>query len=300
MALPSALTKTAPAATHPTAPATTVPPDLQTAIDAAAKAYQVPADLLAGIWRYEAGSTYPNPYVNSSGYGGLFGTRAWNAPTQQQANLAASILATGLQASKGNVAQALSYYNSGKLQGGYTSVPGQTTFGTVPVPSGGGHGGIVGGVEGAISGAAGAAANAIGGAKKATTASAIGGDILNGLGLGSVGKDIFYGIVVAGGGLMILTGVVLVAVDLGLSAHSAAKPATANSRTAVGAIKQRRAKTQARKIAKRNPDNITSREGTGPPKRVERTPNDPSVARSARARARAAKSRKEEPSTLFA
>lgn len=111
-------------------------PALDAAINQAAATYNVPADLLAGIWRIESGSTYPNPAVNSSGYGGLFGTTQPYATTQVQANLAASILHNGLVQAKGNVSQALSYYNSGKLSGGYTSVPGQTTTGRV-----GGYGG---------------------------------------------------------------------------------------------------------------------------------------------------------------
>ena len=111
----------------------TPPTALETAIRAASAKYGgVPVDLLEGIWREESGGAYPNPAVNSSGYGGLFGTRNWNASTQAQANTAASILATGLTKSGGNIGEALSYYNSGNLQGGYTSVPGEQTFGTLP------------------------------------------------------------------------------------------------------------------------------------------------------------------------
>lgn len=111
------------------------PPALAPVIRQSSFDYDVPTDLLAGIWREESGGNYPNVAVNSSGYGGLFGTREWNAPPQQQGDLAASILATGLRKSGGDVAEALSYYNSGQLSGGYTSVPGETTYGTVPVPS---------------------------------------------------------------------------------------------------------------------------------------------------------------------
>jgi hypothetical protein len=111
------------------------PPELAQAINAAASKYQFPADLLAGIWREESGGSFPNPYANSSGYGGLFGTRNWNASTQAQADLAGSILAEGLRQSRGNIAEALSYYNSGKLTGGYTSVPGETSFGNVRAPT---------------------------------------------------------------------------------------------------------------------------------------------------------------------
>ncbi len=111
------------------------PAPLAAAIASAAKKYNVPPDLLAGIWRIESGSSYPNPYVNSSGYGGLFGTSNGLASTQAQADESASVLAAGLRASNGNISEALSYYNSGRLSGGYTSVPGQQTFGNVAAPS---------------------------------------------------------------------------------------------------------------------------------------------------------------------
>lgn len=112
-----------------------LPTELANAINQAGQKYGVPPDLLGGIWRIESGSTYPNPAVNSSGYGGLFGTTDPYGSTQEQANLAASVLATGLQKSGGNISEALSYYNSGRLSGGYTSVPGETTFGNVKAPN---------------------------------------------------------------------------------------------------------------------------------------------------------------------
>lgn len=111
------------------------PAPLQKVIAQGAQDYDVPTDLLTGIWHRESGSHYPNDYGNSSGYGGLFGTSNWNASDQAQADEAASVLAAGLRASGGVVSEALSYYNTGRLQGGYTSVPGETTFGTVPVPA---------------------------------------------------------------------------------------------------------------------------------------------------------------------
>lgn len=120
--------------------ATAIPPDLVQAISSASIKYGVPPDLLVGIWRKESNSSYPNNYANGLGYGGLFGTqvvpafgpasevRAVPTPSvQQQADTAASILRTGLLRSAGATGPALSYYNSGKLSGGYTSVPGQTT-----------------------------------------------------------------------------------------------------------------------------------------------------------------------------
>lgn len=97
-----------------------VPPDLAAAIQNAAKQYGVSPSVLAGIWRIESGSTYPNPAVNSSGYGGLFGTRNWNASTQAQANTAAQILAKLLREKNGNQAAALLAYSGN----GYSSVPG--------------------------------------------------------------------------------------------------------------------------------------------------------------------------------
>ena len=97
-----------------------LPPELGQAIAHAAARYGVPASTLAGIWRIESGSTYPNPAVNSSGYGGLFGTTKWNAPTQEQANYAAQTLRHLLDTHGGNMAAALHAYSGG----GYTSVPG--------------------------------------------------------------------------------------------------------------------------------------------------------------------------------
>lgn len=105
------------------------PPELQAAIAEASQTEQVPSDLLTGIWRVESGSTYPNPYRNSSGYGGDFGTQDWNGPVVEQANLAGQILHNQLVIHHGNVAQALESYSGG----GYSSVPGETTFGTIDV-----------------------------------------------------------------------------------------------------------------------------------------------------------------------
>lgn len=115
--------------TQPTAPA-----PVSSAIENASKTTGVPADVLAGIFRIEAGGRYPNPYVNTSGYGGLFGTPntvAQGAPfnnfdlvatAEQQATLAASILAQNIRA-HGSLAGGLSAYSGGS----YTTVPGQTT-----------------------------------------------------------------------------------------------------------------------------------------------------------------------------
>jgi hypothetical protein len=135
------------------------PAPLAAAIQKASQAEGVPADVLTGIWRIESGSTYPNPFVNSSGYGGLFGTSNWNASTQDQANTAAKILADNIRSHGGSISDAL-YAYSGH---GYTSVPGQTTAGTINPgslgstpsysrgsrPGGGGSGGFLSDVEGA-------------------------------------------------------------------------------------------------------------------------------------------------------
>lgn len=107
------------------------PPPLQQAIDQASSQYGVPPDLEVGIWHVESASTFPNPFVNKEGYGGLFGTSNWDASTQAQANESAQILANTLRASGGNIASALSAYSGG----GYTSVPGETTFGNITVPA---------------------------------------------------------------------------------------------------------------------------------------------------------------------
>ena len=170
-----------------------VPAPLSQAIVTAAGRYDVPADLLAGIWREESGSTYPNPAVNSEGYGGLFGTQDPYASTQEQADTAASILAAGLDKSGGNVPEALSYYNSGKLVGGYTSVPGvpasQTSAPPPPVlgppdplAGGGSHGtqqggggSLWGGLFGSVESAAGDVLGTAEGAAQGLWGDALGG-----------------------------------------------------------------------------------------------------------------------------
>lgn len=97
---------------------TQAPAELKTAIGNASSTYGVPQDILTGVWRIESGSTFPNPAVNSSGYGGLFGTKNWNASTQDQANSAASTLAYWFQRT-GSWDTALHYYSSGSPTGGY-------------------------------------------------------------------------------------------------------------------------------------------------------------------------------------
>lgn len=118
------------------------PPELADAIGQASTTYGVPVDLLTGIWRVESGGSYPNPYANGLGYGGEFGTRVTapfgsakqterisEPPVSQQADLAASILHNALVRDHGSISKALSDYSGG----GYTSVPGETTFGSLSV-----------------------------------------------------------------------------------------------------------------------------------------------------------------------
>lgn len=119
---------------------TPVPAPLEQAILSSSKKYGVPHDLLEGIWRIESNSTYPNPYSNGT-YGGLFGTKDIYGPTQEQADLAASILASDIKMASGSIAGGLSYYSGGGGQvppppkHGYDQVPGEVTFGFLNNPS---------------------------------------------------------------------------------------------------------------------------------------------------------------------
>lgn len=220
-----------------TPPQAVPPPQLATAIQNASTQYGIPPDLLIGIWHVESGSTYPNPYVNSSGYGGLFGipnTTAQGAPyngfaisgsPQEQANLAASILSKNLQSANGNVATALGSYSGG----GYNSVPGETTFGTIhgfKTNSGGG------GIENAVVGAAATGFNTIfnGTGINSTdiglpASSSLQSDAVNAAlpSISGVGKEVLYGIALLGGGLMVIAGLLLIGVDIGLGAYRGTK-----------------------------------------------------------------------------
>lgn len=198
---------------------TRVPIALLRAILVAAHKYHVPPDLLAGIWREESGSTYPNPAVNSSGYGGLFGTHDYNGTTQAQADLAASILRAGLIKSHGNIPEALSYYNSGRLQGGYTSVPGQISHGTVPGYGGkkGGGGGVVSWAVNTVTGLPGAAESLV-----TNPVGTILGPITGGIS-GAIKEAALKAIdagAIVGGGLVFVLGFVLIAADIGLSTRA--------------------------------------------------------------------------------
>lgn len=115
----------------------TVPAPLQQAITQASRQSGIPPGVLTGIWRVESGNTFPNPAVNKLGYGGLFGTRLWNAPTQQQANYAAQTLAT-LIAQKGSLPAALKAYSGGAYSSvdasGHTGAPAAMSAGALPTP----------------------------------------------------------------------------------------------------------------------------------------------------------------------
>lgn len=127
------------------------PPDIVHAVGQAETKYDVPPDLLFGIWQIETGGHYPNPYANGLGYGGEFGTavatpfgpassveRINEPPLQQQADTAAQILSKLLTEHQGNISDALMAYSGG----GYSQVPNETSFGTyVPQKISGGGGG---------------------------------------------------------------------------------------------------------------------------------------------------------------
>lgn len=116
-----------------------MPAPLWQAIVTAGNRYNVPPLVLAAVWRGESGSSYPNPYVNAEGYGGLFGTTLWNGSTQDQANLAAQIFHNGLVASHGNILAANGYYATGHVDRpgiyGHAGLP----TGTVPGYGGQAH-----------------------------------------------------------------------------------------------------------------------------------------------------------------
>lgn len=107
------------------------PPQLLAAIQKAVKGTPVSVATMVGIWRIESASTYPNPAVNSIGYGGLFGTKDWNGSTQAQADLAVSILARLIRTNQNSLPKALLAYSGG----GYSSVDG--SGGTTTANTGG-------------------------------------------------------------------------------------------------------------------------------------------------------------------
>lgn len=256
-----------PSSTASKTPKQTIPQPLAQAIYSSALKYGVSADYLTGIWRIESGSTYPNPAVNSSGYGGLFGTRNWNATTQAQADTAASVLAAGLKASGGNYPGALHYYSTGKVSGsgGYTSVPltglSNTQYGYTYV----GQSGMLKAAEQAKYGTQSPTAtdavnaNVVQPAKKA--ASAVG----SALGLDKIGKDIVYALAIGGGGMLILLGLGMIGLDLGLESFArirqprVVRETTRRRRsreTGAAADARERAREQARQARERRAEEL--------------------------------------------
>lgn len=188
----------------------TAPTALKAAILQASHDFGIPPDLLYGIWLKESGGAYPNVAVNSSGYGGLFGTTDWKGAPVEQADLAASILETGLEHAGGNVSEALSYYNSGQLTGGYTSVPDETTFGTITGyhKKSGGGGGIGSDIASGAGAVAGVVTDPIGslfGVGKSAAGDALGGATS---GLEAFGYQALFVIIGLG---LIMVGLALVA-----------------------------------------------------------------------------------------
>lgn len=100
-----------------------VPSELATAISNAEAAFGLPHGILTAIWRWESGSSYPNPYVNSIGCGGLFGLCQGGSAsgidlfdpstTVAQANRAAQTLKGLIDANGGNLQAALNQYDGG-------------------------------------------------------------------------------------------------------------------------------------------------------------------------------------------
>ena len=115
----------------------TVPAGLQVAIDHAAAKYHISPAYLVHIWQQED-RWYPNPYLNSSGFGGLFGLSEVQArrngfslldptTTTQQANAAASDLSNLIRMYKGDVNKAMLKYSNGSYGWGGKSSTVQTT-----------------------------------------------------------------------------------------------------------------------------------------------------------------------------
>lgn len=132
--------------------------------------FNVPPEILASIWRGESGSSFPNPYANGLGYGGLFGTSVvapFGAASQvsyfpnigqgaaalAEAYQAAEVFHNALVQTGGNIWEANSIYAVGNTSQassdhGHAGLPtgtvpgygGQGGYTTVPVssPTGGG------------------------------------------------------------------------------------------------------------------------------------------------------------------
>ena len=225
-----------------------VPAPLWRAIVKAGNKYDVPPSILASIWRGESGSTYPNPYKNSLGYGGLFGTKLWNGSTQAQANYAASIFHNALVTTHGNILEANGIYATGKPtpgvyghagiptgtvpgyggKGGFSVVNVATDVGSAVVnPVGTAAGAVVGGIGGIAHDIASPVESVVGGFKSITDAISFVFSI--------------NGLEVIGGGIMMLMGLYLLAKQVGLAdgiagaALTAAAPEAAVAANAAGA-----------------------------------------------------------------
>lgn len=263
------------------------PPGLVQAVNRASKLFHVPAAVLIGIWRGESGSTYPNPAVNSSGYGGLFGTKLWNGSTQAQANYAASILHNALVSTKGNLQQALNIYQTGSpSKGSYSIQPfgvrtagiilkgygskGNSSFGSVPVktqtPSKTKISKVLNQyLSGNISKKK--AEKILGGATISDNTFGSLGNLAHDLSPATWIDKLIYALAVGGGGLVTILGLLLTAADIGLSTRAgkvaavipagrlvtkAARPVT--SRTERRAATESRANEERRKEERHTAD----------------------------------------------
>lgn len=213
-----------------------VPLPLWIAIVRASAKYLIPPTILAAVWRGESGSTYPNPYKNSLGYGGLFGTKLWNGTTQAQADYAASIFHDALVRTGGNILEANGIYATGKPVAGIYghagiprgTIPGYTALKTVRVKIDGvwykvRGGKFVGKQPPPIHGASFLgelghyAIHPLAGVQK--TAGAAGGVLDKGL------MKVLYGVVMVGGFLLVITGFAMIGLDLTIGRSSTAKTA---------------------------------------------------------------------------
>lgn len=208
---------------------------------------------MLGIWTRESGRAYPNPYSNGLGYGGEFGTRitaAWGSssqqrytpepPVEQQANTMAQILAQNIASHHGDIANALLAYSGGS----YSSVPGQSTFGTWvgAKPNGTGHGDSLTSpgdwwyaithptqdVGAALTLGGKSTANAVG--------SAVGG--IFGGAFDKIGKDILYGVVLMVATMVFMSGLILVGADLGLGMFASRNPVLGAAKKTAGATQR--------------------------------------------------------------
>lgn len=231
-----------------------VPLALWIAIVRASAKYLMPPQILAAVWRGESGSTYPNPYVNSEGYGGLFGTKLWNGSTQAQADYAASIFHNALVQTGGDIWAANGIYATGKPNPGIYGhaglpkgvLPGYSSLKTVRVKIDGvwykvRGGKFIGKQPPPIHGA-----SFLGELGHYTihplqgvqvTAGAAGGLLDKGL------MKVLYGVAIFGGFLLVVTGFAMIGLDLTLGRSTTARKAL--EVTGVGALATRGARKRA-------------------------------------------------------